>query len=38
MAYYYYVKKDQQNTLKYADKILDIDPTDSYALKLSTAF
>jgi tetratricopeptide (TPR) repeat protein len=38
MAYYYYVKKDQQNTLKYADKILDIDPTDSYALRLSTAF
>lgn len=38
MAYYYYVKKDQKNTLKYADKILDIDPTDSYALRLSTAF
>lgn len=38
MAYYYYVKRDQQNTLKYADKILDIDPTDSYALRLSTAF
>ena len=38
MAYYYYVKHDRQNMLKYADKILDIDPTDDYALRLSTAF
>ena len=38
MAYYYYVKKDQANTLKYADKILDIDPNDAYGLRLSTAF
>lgn len=38
MAYYYYVKRDKERTLLFADKILDIDPTDSYALRLSTAF
>ena len=37
LAYYYYVKKDKELAMKYVDKILDIDPMDSYALKLSAA-
>jgi len=37
LAYYFYVKKDWANTQKYIDKILDIDPMDQYALRLSNA-
>ena len=37
MAYYYYIKKDKEAAMKYIDKILDIDPSDSYALRLSGA-
>lgn len=37
MAYYYYIKKDKEAAMRYIDKILDIDPTDSYALRLSGA-
>lgn len=37
LAYYYYVNKDKASALKYIDKILDIDPMDSYALRLSSA-
>ena len=35
LAYYYYVKKDRENAHRYIDKILDIDPMDQYALRLS---
>lgn len=35
LAYYYYVKKDRDNAQRYIDKILDIDPMDKYALRLS---
>ena len=37
LAYYYYVKKDRSNAQRYIDKILDIDPMDKYALRLSEA-
>jgi len=29
------VKKDRENAHRYIDKILDIDPMDQYALRLS---
>lgn len=35
LAYYYYMKKDRNNAHRYIDKILDIDPMDQYALRLS---
>ncbi len=37
MAYYYYCKRDKTGCLVYVDKILDINPTDNYALQLSGA-
>lgn len=37
MAYYYYRKNDKKNTMVYVDKIMDIDPTDSYAIRISNA-
>lgn len=37
MAYYYYVKKDKDAAMKFIDKILDINPADEYALRLSGA-
>jgi len=37
LAYYYFVKNDKQSSLQYIDKILDVNPTDSYALRLSQA-
>ena len=35
LAYYYYINKDRNNAQRYIDKILDIDPMDKYALRLS---
>jgi len=35
LAYYYYLKKDKASASLYVDKILDIDPTDSYALQIA---
>jgi len=35
LAYYYYVKKDKLSAQQYIDKILDVNPMDSYALRLS---
>ena len=37
LAFYFYVKKDRNNAMRYIDKILDIDPMDKYALRLSEA-
>ena len=37
LAYYYFVKHDKQSSMQYIDKILDVNPTDSYALRLSQA-
>lgn len=35
LAYYYYLKKDKREAMKYVDKILDISPTDDYALRIA---
>ncbi len=37
LAYYYYLKKDKVSAMIYVDKIMDIDPTDSYAIQISNA-
>ena len=37
LAYYYYRKHDKDSCLIYVDKIMEIDPMDSYALQISNA-
>ena len=37
LAYYYYRKHDKDSCLIYIDKIMEIDPMDSYALQISNA-
>ena len=37
MSYYFYVKKNTKMAHEYAEKILDVDPMDSYALSISEA-
>ena len=37
LAYYYYLKHDKDSCLIYVDKIMEIDPMDSYALQISNA-
>ncbi len=37
LTYYYYLKKDKVSALIYIDKIMDIDPTDNYAIQISNA-
>lgn len=37
MAYYYYRKHDKDSCLIYIDKIMEIDPMDSYAIQISNA-
>ncbi len=37
LAYYYYKKHDKDTCLIYVDKIMEIDPMDSYALQISNA-
>lgn len=37
MAYYYYLKHDKNSVMVYVDKIMDIDPNDSYAIRISNA-
>jgi hypothetical protein len=37
LAYYYYRKHDKDSCLIYVDKIMEIDPMDNYAQRLSSA-
>lgn len=37
MAYYNYLKKNMKGAHEYAEKVLDLDPMDSYALSISEA-
>lgn len=37
MAYYYYCKHDKHSAMIYIDKIMDIDPADNYAIRISNA-